>query len=154
MSEQQKIQLAQQTYAAFGTGDFASLLELIAEDVEWYLSGSEYISHTGTYRGHDKVFQVFKYVGETLELHKFEPLEFIAQGDQVVVIGHALGRIRPTNRTVAYDWIHVFTFRDSKIVKFRDYFDTAVIAEGYRGAKTKSFAELVAESEEFVSAST
>lgn len=140
MSEQENVQVVHQLYAAFGQGNIASLLDLVAEDVEWYLVGAEYISHAGIYHGRDQVVQLLKYVGETLEVHQFEPQEFIAQGDQVVVIGHALGRVRPTNHAVEYDWVHVYTLRDGKIVKFRDYFDTAVIAAGYRGAKTDSVA--------------
>jgi hypothetical protein len=42
-------------------------------------------------------------------------------------------KIRKTGRAVASDWVHVFTIRDSKIVAFREFTDTAQFAEAYRG---------------------
>jgi ketosteroid isomerase-like protein len=34
---------------------------------------------------------------------------------------------------MASDWAHIFTIRDGKVVKFREFLDTAVAAEAYRG---------------------
>ena len=32
----------------------------------------------------------------------------------------------------AGDWIHIFTFRDGKVAKFREFMDTAGIADAWR----------------------
>lgn len=135
MNEQQNIDLTKKIFAAFGEGNIQVLLEAIAENVEWHLVGAEHIAHAGIYHGRDRVMEMLKFVGKTLELQKFEPLDFIAQNNKVVVIGHGIGRVRPTNCKVSYDWLHVHTFQDGKIVKFQDFFDTAVIAAGYQGVK-------------------
>jgi len=31
------------------------------------------------------------------------------------------------------DWCHIFTFRDGKVAKFREFLDTAQAAEAFRG---------------------
>ncbi len=121
INEQENVQLVQQMYAAFAQGNFPSLLHIIAEDVEWSIAKSEYSSQTGTYLGIEQVVQVLTSVGD-LELQQLQPQEFIAQGEQVVVIGHALGRLRSTNNAVEYDWVHVFNLRDGKIKRFRAFF--------------------------------
>ncbi|MEQ9483544.1 nuclear transport factor 2 family protein [Coleofasciculus sp. F4-SAH-05] len=121
ISEQENVQVVQQMYTAFGEGNLSSLLHLVADDVEWSIAKSEYSSQTGTYIGHEQVVQVLTSVGD-LELQQLQPQEIISQGEQVVVIGHALGRLRSTNHAVEYDWVHVFNLRDSKIMRFRAFF--------------------------------
>jgi len=120
-SEHENIQAVQQMYAAFAQHNLPSLLEIVADDVEWSIAKSEYSSQTGVYRGVEQVIQVLTSVGD-LELQQLQPQEFIAQNNQVVAIGHALGRLISTNISVEYDWVHVFNLRNSKIVKFSAFF--------------------------------
>ncbi len=143
MNEQQNLQIVQQMCAAFEQGNIATLLDLLAEDVEWFVAGSpEHVPLAGTYYGRDRVAQIFSNVGEYLELQQFKAQEFIAQGDRVAVFGHALGRVKPTNCLLEYDWVHVYTLRDGQTIKFREYLDTAAIAAAFRGNETDSVPEL------------
>jgi uncharacterized protein len=57
--------------------------------------------------------------------------EFVAEGDRVLVLGWERAKIKATNRTYETDWIHVFTFRNGKASKFREYTDTQAIAVAY-----------------------
>lgn len=129
MSEQENIQLTQQIFTAFQEGNIPFLLNILAEDVEWHVAGSrEHIPLAGTYHGREQVAQVFQTVGKFLNLQQFQPHEFVAQGDRVVVFGHALGCIQPTNHTIEYDWVHLYTLHDGKVTKFSEYLDTAALA--------------------------
>jgi ketosteroid isomerase-like protein len=40
--------------------------------------------------------------------------------------------IKKTGRTMASEFVHIFTFRDGKVVRFREFLDTAQLAEAYR----------------------
>ncbi len=40
MSEHPNIELSRRGYAAFGTGDMATLTELIADDAVWHVGGA------------------------------------------------------------------------------------------------------------------
>jgi uncharacterized protein len=132
-SEQDNVQVVQQAYAAFGRGDIPAVLETLTDDVEWSVSGSpEVLPWAGQRRGREQVGQFFRALGGTLTHEAFEPREFIVQGDTVVVLGTE--RVRASGRVVDTDWAMVFTIRDGKIARYRDYHDTAPIQAALRGA--------------------
>ena len=64
-------------------------------------------------------------LAESLEFQQFEPQEFIAQGDRVVVLGHTRAAFKTNGRVADQDWIMVFTVRDGKVVYYRYLEDTA-----------------------------
>ena len=119
------VDVVQETYEAVGRGDIPALLDLLTDDVEWTLQGPSVIPFAGTRRGREGVAQFFSLVGETLEFQQFEPREFVAQGNTVVVVGYERNLIKPTGRTFEQEWAHVYTLRDGKIAKFRALEDTA-----------------------------
>ena len=49
------------------------------------------------------------------------------------VLGYYACKIRKTGRADASDWVHIFTVRNGKVVKFREFNDTGQFAEAYRG---------------------
>jgi ketosteroid isomerase-like protein len=57
-----------------------------------------------------------------------QPSEFVAQGDRVLVIGFAKGRIIATNKTFEDDWVFAITVRNGKVSKIREYIDTQALA--------------------------
>jgi uncharacterized protein len=57
-----------------------------------------------------------------------EPHEFIAQGDRVLVIGFAKGKILATNKAFEDDWVFAITVRNGKLTKVREYIDTQALA--------------------------
>ena len=133
-NEQGNVQIVQRGYAAFGRGDIPAVLEMLTEDVEWVGAGSaEVLPWAGQRRGREQVGQFFQALGGTLEFETFEPQQFIAQGDTVVVLGTERVRVRPSGRIVDTDWVMVFTLRDGKIARFRDYHDTAPLLAALRG---------------------
>jgi len=130
MSAEENVQLVKNGYAAFGRGDIQGLLGLLSEDVEWEIPGKG-LPLAGTYLGHDGVARFFQKLGEDTEIAAFEPREFLAQDDQVVVIGSERGSIRATNRAFETNWVMVFTVRGGKIIRFREFADTLAIANAY-----------------------
>lgn len=133
MSEQENLQRVQAGYAAFGRGDIPAFMEALTEDVEWVLPGPADVPLFGTFRGKAGVQEWLGTMGEHVQFRAFEPLEFIAQGDTVVVLLHAESTITRNNREVVSDGAHVLTVRDGKIARFVGYDNTAAIADAYRG---------------------
>ncbi len=125
MSDQTNLGVVQQIYAAVGSGDIPALLSLLTDDVEWTLQGPSLIPWAGTRRGREGVAEFFSLLGETLEFEQFEPREFVAQGDTVVVLGYERSLVKPTGRTFEQEWAHVYTLKDGKIAKARFIEDTA-----------------------------
>ena len=133
MKELENTEAVKQMYAAFGRGDKAALMEGFANDVEWQIGGPAAIPICGCRHGREQVAQFFTVLAETLETQQFEPRQFIAQDDMVVVLGHERQRARSTGRSYEGDWVQVFTLRDGKVVKYREHFDTAAALAAFRG---------------------
>jgi ketosteroid isomerase-like protein len=128
------ITLVQGLYAAFGRGDIAALVAGASPDIDWVVNGSRSDFPTlGAWKGQAGMQQFFDSIAEHQDAKAFSPQEFFAADDRVFVLGHYEWTIRKTGRTVASDWVHVFTIRDGKVAKFREFNDTAAFAQAYRG---------------------
>jgi hypothetical protein len=128
------VDTVQEAYAAVGRGDIPALLDLLTEDVEWALQGPAVIPFAGTRYGREGVAEFFSLLGETVEFQEFEPREFVAQGDTVVVLGFERNLIKPTGRTFEQEWAHVYTLRDGKVAKHRALEDTAAYIDAFNAA--------------------
>ena len=126
MSIQENVQTVKDFFAAIGRGDREGLLALVAEDIEWIIPGEDW-PLAGTHRGHAGLTGLLRKVSETVETST-EPREFVAQGDRVLVVGFATGRIKATNRTFEDHWVFAITVRDGKVTNIREYIDTQALA--------------------------
>ena len=133
MGTQENVQLVKDGYAAFARGDIQGLLTLLSEDIEWVIPGAE-LPHAGTYRGHDGVANFFQKLALESETLAFEPREFVAEGDRVLVVGWERAKVKATNRMFQADWVMAFTVRNGKVTKFHEYSDTQAIAEAHMSA--------------------
>jgi uncharacterized protein len=133
MSAQDNVQASKDAYAAFGRGDLPAVMQSVADEVEWIVPGTADVPTAGTYRGKQAVQEWFGTVAQTVEFERFEPYEFIAQGDKVVVLVNIVGRVRQTNRTYTSEDAHLSTYRDGKLVRFQVFTDTATTAAAFRG---------------------
>jgi len=133
MSAQENVQIVKDGFAAFGRGDMQGLLALFAEDIEWIVPGEGW-PLAGTYRGHAGVADFFQKISAMLERSLFEPREFVAQGDRVLVVGFERGRVKATNRTFEGHWVWAFTVRNGKVTNVREYIDTLALARAFEMA--------------------
>jgi ketosteroid isomerase-like protein len=133
MGTQENVQLVKEGYAAFSRGDIPGLLALMAEDVEWISPGPG-LPLAGTYRGRDGVANFFQKLSAEADILDFQPREFVAEGDRVLVVGWERFKVKATNRTAEVDWVMSFTVRNGKVAIFREYTDTKVIASAYESA--------------------
>jgi uncharacterized protein len=130
MGMQENLQLVKEGYAAFSRGDIPGLLALFAEDIEWRSPGAG-LPLAGTYRGHGEVANFFQKLSQEVDILDFQPREFVAEGDRVLVVGWERAKVKATNRTVELDWVMAFTVRNGKVATFREYTDTKVMADAY-----------------------
>ncbi|MGH9655779.1 MAG: nuclear transport factor 2 family protein [Bryobacteraceae bacterium] len=134
MSAQDNTHLVQDAYAAFGRGDIPAVLGYLTDDVEWYAAGPKELPLAGTRRGRQQVSEFFKDLNESEEILAFEPQEFIAEGDTVVALLRYRVRVKATGRIVETDLMHVFTVRNGKVSRLRQFYDTAAALYGREGA--------------------
>jgi uncharacterized protein len=132
MNEEQNTQLVRQAYDKFKSGDIAGLMDMMADDIEWELDKTENVPFSGQRHGKAEVANFFQQINELQHPLQFEPQEFIAQGDRVVALGHYTWSVKPTDRVFESDWAEVFTVRDGKIARFREFANTAAGDAAYR----------------------
>ena len=136
MSEALNTQTVKDCYAAFKRGDVATILSNLAETIEWEaVKGTEGVApHAGTRRGRAAVGEFFQILASTIDFQAFDPKEFIAQGQTVVALGSYRATVKSTNRSIASDWAMIFEFLDGKVVRFREFTDSAQIVRAYGAA--------------------
>jgi ketosteroid isomerase-like protein len=126
MSTEKNVQTVKDFFAAIGRGDKEGLLALIAEDIEWIIPGEDW-PLAGTHRGHAGLADLLQTASKSIETST-EPREFVAQGDRVLVVGFAKGKIKATNKTFEDDWIFAITVRGGRLTSIREYIDTQALA--------------------------
>jgi ketosteroid isomerase-like protein len=127
MSTQDNVQTVKDFFAAMGRGDRQGLLALAAEDIEWIIPGENW-PLAGTHRGHAELAAVLQKASEAVETTYPKPPEFVAQGDRVLVVGVATGKIKATNKPFKDEWVFDITVRDGKVTHIREYIDTQALA--------------------------
>jgi len=133
MGTQENLQVVKNGYAAFARGDVQGLLALFAENIEWIIPGAG-LPLAGTYRGLAGAATFFQKLTAEVEILAFEPREFVAEGDRVLVVGWERAKVKATDRTYQADWVMAFTVQNGKVTKYHQYTDTQSIAEAYTAA--------------------
>ena len=126
MSTQGNVQTVKSFFAAMGCGDRPGLLALSAEDIEWIIPGQDW-PLAGTHRGHQGLADLLQKACE-METSFPEPPEFVAQGDRVLMVGFATGKVKATNRTFEDHFVFAMTVRNGKVTNIREYIDTQALA--------------------------
>ena len=132
MSEQENIKLVQGIYSAFLRGDIPAVLSVMSEDIDFYEPGDGAYPTSGRRKGLAEMKEFFRILDESTKFETFEPREYIAQGEKVVVLGTYTGIAKPTGRRFGMDWAMVWTIRGGKAVKFHEYTDTLAGANAFR----------------------
>ena len=127
MSTEQNVQTVKDFFAAMGGGDKQRLLALAAADIEWIIPGEDW-PLAGTHRGHAGLAAVLQKASKEVETTYPKPPEFVAQGDRVLVVGVATGKIKATNKPFKDEWVFDITVRDGKVRNIREYIDTQALA--------------------------
>ena len=127
MSTQENVQIVKEFFAALGRRNKQGLLALSAEEIEWIIPGEDW-PLAGTHRGHAGLADLLQKANETVETSFPEPPEFVTQGDRVLVIGFATGKVKATNRTFEDHFVFAITVRDGKVKNIREYVDTQALA--------------------------
>ena len=138
MNEQKNIEIIKRGYDAFGRGDIDGLLSIFDQNIEWETPGPSELATAGKRRGHQQVREFFKAVDDVFEIQRFEPKSFVAQGDQVVVLGEDTARVKATGKVIEEAWAHAFTVKGDKVVRFQEYLDTSSTVAELKAAHARA----------------
>ena len=129
MDEAQNTKIVQEAYAAFGRGDIQALLAAMDEDISWepIKGAAPSVPMAGTRKGKAGVADFFRILSEVNTFERFEPREFVSQGDKVVTLGRYRGGPKTSSKRFECDFVMVFTLRNGKVVHFEEFTDSAGI---------------------------
>ena len=134
MNENANTDLVRSGYEKFSKGDIQGLLSLFSDDIDWSTPHLEDAPFGGRLLGLQALGEFFQKLGEAEEFSFFEPTEYIAQGNRVVVLGRSKATVRSTNRSYEIDWVHIFTVHEGKVTNFAEYFDSALVNKAFQKA--------------------
>lgn len=120
----ESITLIQDTYAAFTRGDIDTVVAAMHDDIAWDEAEHSLWHKPGGYRGPiDVLSNVFGRIPQQFTDFRIVPQLFHDAGDNVIVEG----RYKATATTgdlLDAQVCHVWTIRDGKLGRFRQYTDT------------------------------
>lgn len=131
MSIEKNVETVKAFFAAIGDGDKERLLALVAEDIAWIIPGEDW-PLAGSHRGHAGVAAALRRASEEVEMSYPEPPEYVAQGDRVLVVGVATGKIKATDKPFRDEWVFDITVRNGKLTRIQEYIDTQALARASR----------------------
>lgn len=98
---------------------------LLADSAEWWVAGPpDVLPFAGTWRGLDGVAEFQRQLGLTMRYDTVEVREYLVSGDQVAAIFLGAGVARATGNSFRSEIVRLYTFRDGKIIRVRNYYDT------------------------------
>ena len=124
------VQIVQQLYADFGSGNIPGILAGLADNVEWTDPGHVAGLYIGTRKGKEAVLDFFQKLGQYLSVSKFDIFDFYPAGNKVAVTGHIAGKAAATGSPYATDWAMAWEINEAgKVVRHQLYLDTNNIAK-------------------------
>jgi len=107
--------LVRRGYAAFATGDMATLDELFADDIAWHASGRGVVS--GDFHGKEAVFAYFGRLGEeTGGSFRIEIHDVVANDEHAVALTTASAERKGKSLENAKG-VQIFHIRDGKVTE-------------------------------------
>ena len=121
---EENVELVRRYFAAHDEGgldEVDALAEFLHPDVSWRAAEGA-LDDVGVFHGHEAMWRYYRQWDETFDSMRAEIEELIETGDQVVAFVRGVGRLKASDAEVDIRYAIVFTFRDGKISKGREYF--------------------------------
>jgi hypothetical protein len=126
------VKTVQELYIAFARGDVGAILALLTADVEWSEPAHPFNPAAGTRYGHAGFLEWVR-IGQAAEqILTLEPRQFLHNDSSVAVVGRSACLAKATGRRYETDFVHLITFRNGRIARFQEFFDTYAAGEAFR----------------------
>lgn len=113
-------------YAGFATGDMPAILADMAPDIEW--TEAKGYPYAGTFRGPQAIVDgVFTRLATEWDGYRAIPDRYVSAGEDVIALGHYSGTYKATGKAFRAPFVHAWTLRNGRIVRFVQYVDTVVV---------------------------
>ena len=124
--------IVQNVYVAFRQRDFSSILDVLSDKVEWKEPSNPFNPAGGSRYGHSGFLEWLNIGRNSEEILILEPKEFLTDDNSVAVVGFTKCLVKHTNKSYETDFVHLFTLKENKIIRFQEFFDTYIAGEAFR----------------------
>lgn len=124
---------AQLIYNLFLQGNIPAVLEMCSEDIVWKHGANPHIvPFGGTYKGKAGVLRFFEAVSQSVQMTRFEPHNFAAEGNSVTNDVHVELMVIPTEKTLYLPESSVWTFGDDgRVVQYETCGDMRALERAF-----------------------
>ena len=122
----QPITIVQEMFSAFGTGDLERFKKTVSEDTVLTYHGTHKIPKA-TFQGKEGAARFINTILTTTEIIKFEPQQFVTEGNTVVVIGEEHQKVKRTGEELKQRWVQVYTVENNLITRMEEFATTEVV---------------------------
>jgi len=136
MKEQQNIALIQKLFEAFGRADIQAMLDTFSADAEVFYPGPAIIPQAGRRKGKTEIRAYFDAISTNQSNHNVRMDQYVAQDDNVVVIGRYSGVVNSTGKTIDVPVVFTFEVRDGSVKRHMVITDTAAQAASYTASSS------------------
>lgn len=122
MPRENLVELIKEGYDAWNRGDRSWVLEHMTPDVEWITPPDD--PDHGTFMGHEGVGRFWDEWRDAVGLLRFEPVEFIGESSDLVVVARRSGRGNTSGAQIEDTVFQVFSFGpDDRCFRVREFYD-------------------------------
>lgn len=137
LSREEAVRLAAIRGIHEGRGSIISTFResgLLADSAEWIVAGPpERLPFAGTWRGIEGVAEFQRRLVQTMRYDTVTVREYLVSGDQVAAIFYGAGVARASGRPFRGKIVRLYTFAGQKVVRVRNYFDSAAYVAALHG---------------------
>ena len=131
-SQNENIKIVQNLYSYFFDKNINAILKILSPDVEWGEPSNPFNPAGGTRHGHEGFLEWLNIGKQNEDILALQPRKMLSDHDTVAVIGDMKCLAIPTGKIYESDFVHIIEFKDKKIVKFQEFFDTYIAGEAFR----------------------
>jgi ketosteroid isomerase-like protein len=107
-------------FEAFASKNVDKILETVSDDTVWIYHGTQVIPKA-EYKGRDGARNFFHNILKGTEVIKFQPEQFVVEGNMVVVLGHEHQKVKRTGKELKQKWVQVYTIKDDLIARMEEF---------------------------------
>jgi uncharacterized protein len=116
---QENLRVVRGIYEAYGRGDFAAILDVADPSIRCFDRPGR--PGASVYTGHEGLLKFAESDSEVFENVRYEPSDFIATGDYVVVRIRQAGRGKASSVPVEEEIVNVWKLHAGKCIEMRVY---------------------------------
>lgn len=130
---QENIKLIETIYDRFNAREYDDIVPHFADDMTWIAADNSPLADQSPYHGPAAIREnVFGRIEAGFEKLTVRIDEIFGAAERVVVLGFYSARLQGRSEASEIQLAHIWTVRDGKAVKFRQYVDTYKIAEFFK----------------------